>query len=131
MHALETFQPEEQELLRQAVDVICSVAQQQGVDVVRIYLFGSRARGEAGKDSDWDFYVVIDKEVSFPHRQRMASRIRRYLAKQNMICDVLIQGQDTVRRRHRDTGYLTFYALKEGVSVHEPGHGQELDSQSG
>lgn len=123
MHALETFKPEEQQLLRRAVDVICSVAQQHGVEVVQIYLFGSRARGEASKDSDWDFYVVIDKEVSFPHRQRIASRIRRYLAKQNMICDVLIQGQDTVRRRRRDTGYLTFYALKEGVSVHEPRHG--------
>lgn len=122
-HTMPVFTPEEQELLRQAVDVICAVAQQHGVEVVQIYLFGSRARGEATKESDWDFYVVIDKEVSFPQRQRIASRIRSYLAKRNMICDVLIQGQDTVRRRRRDTGYLTFYALKEGVSVHEPRHG--------
>lgn len=112
--------PEEQGLLRQAVDVICAVAQQHGVEVVQVYLFGSRARGEATKESDWDFYVVIDKEVSFPQRQRIAARIGRYLAKQHMICDVLIQGQETVGRRRCDTGYLTFYALKEGVPMHEP-----------
>ncbi|MGC8783214.1 MAG: nucleotidyltransferase domain-containing protein [Armatimonadota bacterium] len=130
MHALETFKPEEQELLRQAVDVICSVAQQHGVDVVRIYLFGSRARGGAGKDSDWDFYVVIDKEVGFLQRQQMGSLIRRFLAKQKIDCDVLIQAEETVCRRRSDTGYLTYYVLKEGVPVYERRYGEKLDAQS-
>lgn len=31
-------------------------------DNVKIRLFGSRARGDARPDSDWDLLVVIDKE---------------------------------------------------------------------
>lgn len=125
------FTSEERELLRQAVDVICAVAQQQGIEVVQIYLFGSRARGDAQPDSDWDFYVVIDKEAEFPQRQRLASQIRRYLARQKIACDVLVQGRETVSRRAEETGYLTYYALKEGVSVYERNGGQELDAKGG
>ncbi|NIA28393.1 MAG: nucleotidyltransferase domain-containing protein [Actinobacteria bacterium] len=30
----------------------------------QIYLFGSRARGDAGKESDWDFLILLDRQVS-------------------------------------------------------------------
>jgi len=32
----------------------------------RIFLFGSRARGDAGPDSDYDLLIVV-KEASMPH----------------------------------------------------------------
>ena len=35
----------------------------------RIYLFGSKARGEAGPDSDYDLLVVVPDEAS-PERKR-------------------------------------------------------------
>ena len=31
-------------------------------DPVEVYLFGSRARGDASEDSDYDLYVVVDDE---------------------------------------------------------------------
>lgn len=31
---------------------------------VRIYLFGSEARGDAGPDSDLDFFVVVPDDIS-------------------------------------------------------------------
>lgn len=30
-------------------------------DKGHVYLYGSRARGDANKDSDWDFLVLLDK----------------------------------------------------------------------
>lgn len=30
----------------------------------QIILFGSRARGEARKDSDWDFLILLDKPIT-------------------------------------------------------------------
>ena len=36
---------------------------------VRIYLFGSRARGDAGPDSDYDLMVVVPDNAS-PERQQ-------------------------------------------------------------
>ena len=44
----------------------------------KVYLFGSRARGDAHQDSDWDILVLLDKqeialsdydEVSYPLRE--------------------------------------------------------------
>ncbi|MCS6950283.1 MAG: nucleotidyltransferase domain-containing protein [bacterium] len=128
-HVLETFQPEEQALLRQAVEVICSVAQQHGVEVVQIYLFGSRARGEGEVESDWDLYLIVDRELDFPLRQKLASRIRRLLVKRGMVCDLFLQGQETVRRRDGNTGYLTYYALRDGVRIYERRDSQKLDAQ--
>jgi uncharacterized protein len=37
----------------------------QGFNAVKIILFGSRARGDFVPDSDWDFLVVVDKDISF------------------------------------------------------------------
>ena len=37
----------------------------------RIYLFGSRARGDAREDSDYDLLVVV-RESSEPHHKRSA-----------------------------------------------------------
>ena len=38
-------------------------------DPIEVILFGSRARGDAGPDSDWDFLVVVDDE-DFTSRPR-------------------------------------------------------------
>jgi len=39
--------------------IVSPVAERYGVD--KIYLFGSRARGDCDEDSDYDFYVEADK----------------------------------------------------------------------
>ena len=41
-------------------------------DPERIYLFGSRARGDEGPDSDFDFLVVVPDDAS---RERRGSRL--------------------------------------------------------
>ncbi len=41
----------------------------------RIYLFGSRARGDAGEDSDYDFLVVVnDSQIPRYKREQKAFR---------------------------------------------------------
>jgi predicted nucleotidyltransferase len=47
----------------------------------QILLFGSRARGEAGPDSDWDFYVLIGDDLTFAQRQQLVTEIKRELAR--------------------------------------------------
>ncbi len=34
-----------------------------------------------------------------------------------MYTDVFVQSEGLVKERQRDTGYLTYYALKEGVPI--------------
>ncbi len=47
-----------QKVLRQ-IKAVAHDAAPQGSQVI---LFGSRARGEARKDSDWDILIVVDKD---------------------------------------------------------------------
>ncbi|MBI2440705.1 MAG: nucleotidyltransferase domain-containing protein [Lentisphaerae bacterium] len=52
---IDTSHPEEAEtIIKEAVRRLC-----QSMATERIYLFGSRARGEADNNSDYDFLVVI------------------------------------------------------------------------
>ena len=41
----------------------------------KIILFGSQARGESNKDSDWDFLILTDKEVT----SELQDEIRSYI----------------------------------------------------
>lgn len=101
----------EQDWVRQ---VILEEAQKSGLQVLRILLFGSRARGDHRRDSDWDIYVMVDKRLPFHERQNLASRIRWALAQQDIDGDVIIQDERTVREREMNPGYLTYYVLREG-----------------
>lgn len=40
-----------------------------------VWLFGSRARGDAKKDSDWDFLVLTDQAVDRPFKRRMRDNL--------------------------------------------------------
>jgi predicted nucleotidyltransferase len=42
-------------------------------DVEKLILFGSRARGEAEADSDWDVAVVVRNLLDRPHVRRVLS----------------------------------------------------------
>jgi predicted nucleotidyltransferase len=41
-------------------DIVAPIAKEHGI--IRVYLFGSRARGDNSKDSDYDFCIVVPKE---------------------------------------------------------------------
>jgi predicted nucleotidyltransferase len=51
--------------------VIGSLSRGLGKRLVAVALFGSRARGEARPDSDWDLLIVADGLPSSPFRRRM------------------------------------------------------------
>ena len=57
-------------------------------DPERIYLFGSRARGDEGPDSDFDFLVVVPDDAS---RERRGSRLAyQALRGTGVAADVLV-----------------------------------------
>ena len=49
-----------QSIMQEAVDVSCRTF---GDALKQVWLFGSHARGEAGKDSDIDFMIVLSEPV--------------------------------------------------------------------
>lgn len=77
-----------------------------------IVLFGSRARGEAGADSDADFLVVLPEAPASP-RQEMA-RLSRLLHPLRVWADVLVTSAQRFRESAAVPGTLHHSVAREG-----------------
>jgi predicted nucleotidyltransferase len=77
----------------------------------RVILFGSHARGEAGKHSDLDF-LVIEPEVENAIEESV--RLRRTLRGLLLAADVIVASEQRVRDWRDVKGSLIHAALAEG-----------------
>jgi len=101
--------------LKIAKNVITEEIEKFSLKVKKIILFGSRARGEFNKDSDWDFLVIVDQKIDFAQKQKINLRIRRRLIQFDMSTDIVIQSETDLNERKTNPGFLSYYALKEGI----------------
>ncbi len=62
--------PRSRELLQRVKQVVQSL-----LPDAKVVLYGSRARGDAAPDSDWDFLVFTDEPVSFDIEQQLWHRL--------------------------------------------------------
>jgi uncharacterized protein len=83
----------------------------------RIVLFGSRARGTAGPESDIDLVVVLDDDAP----AEMLSWRRRHQARKGFAgaVDILPCREGTLAERARAVGSFADTILREGVVVYE------------
>lgn len=78
---------------------------------VKVILFGSYARGDAGEDSDVDF-LVVEKHV--PSKVKAMVRLRRALRPLQLPVDVMVVSEDDIEQWGRLPGTALYWALKEG-----------------
>jgi predicted nucleotidyltransferase len=52
--------PDHDDALRKLRDIVVPIAEKHGV--IRVYLFGSRARGDGTDDSDFDFCITVPEQ---------------------------------------------------------------------
>jgi predicted nucleotidyltransferase len=84
---------------------------------VNIVLFGSRSRGDAGPDSDWDYLVCTKNEISFPEKATLASVVQTKLAEKHISADIIIRSEKQIANERGNVGVITYYALKDSVPV--------------
>ncbi|MEW6286424.1 MAG: nucleotidyltransferase domain-containing protein [Chloroflexota bacterium] len=82
----------------------------------RVILFGSAARGQMDKDSDFDLLVVVGKSV---HRRQMAQKIYRGLRGVGISVDVIVATEDDLKKYGSKNGTVIKPALQEGRVVYE------------
>jgi len=82
----------------------------------RVYLFGSRARGEAGSDSDYDLLLVVpDDAPADRRRSRLAYEVLRGTG---VAADVLVCTRSWFDRREGLKASLPGTVLREGRLLH-------------
>ena len=81
-----------------------------------VVLFGSRARGEAGKDSDVDLLIITDDFLDIRSRMDMEKKIRQELTTQYQLpFDIILQNTSVAAEKKKLLGHIVYYAMKEGI----------------
>ena len=88
-----------------------------GYKVEKVILFGSRARRENTRASDWDFLAVVGGKMGRKERLALVQRIRRKLAKLGIDADIILKSREEFEEQVKDVGMIAYYAAKEGVAV--------------
>lgn len=84
---------------------------------VRIYLFGSKARGEDGQDSDYDLMVLVNDEDAVPEVRR-SKRAYEALRGTGVAADVLVWSQHSFESRLHLATSLPATIKKEGILLY-------------
>lgn len=83
----------------------------------RVMLFGSRARGDYHKDSDYDILVICPKESEFKNKRNIAGQIRKALVKLGVLADVLVHTENDVKIKRNFPGHVLHYAMQEAKPI--------------
>lgn len=81
----------------------------------KVILFGSRARKENNKNSDYDVLVVIDKVLTPEEKMPYRTQIRKSLLSYGILSDILIQSEQEIDKKIHLTGHIVKTILAEGV----------------
>ncbi|MEX2154741.1 MAG: nucleotidyltransferase domain-containing protein [Gemmatimonadaceae bacterium] len=83
-----------------------------------IFLFGSRARGDAREDSDYDILLVLPDGADAERERRGVWDALRAM---NVSADVLVSGVSDYQRWQHDAGFLDWLVAREGLLLFTSG----------
>jgi predicted nucleotidyltransferase len=87
------------------------------LDPVQVFVFGSRARGDAGPDSDWDLLIVVDDDApKYRFDWRGVHEARRGI---RGAIDLIPCRLSSFRERVHIIGSLPWIASTEGILVYD------------
>ncbi len=83
-------------------------------DTAMVILFGSRARGSAKNDSDWDVIIIVDKErIGISEYSKYAYQL--YSAGLDMGCEINVVVYTKKQWEHGNPTLFKHNVMKEGV----------------
>ena len=90
------------------------------VDPEQVILFGSRARGDAGEESDVDL-VVVETEPFGKTRSRRLEAVRLWRALSDFVVpkDILLYSRNEVEHWRHSPNHVLARALREGMVLHD------------
>ena len=105
----------EMPLLQKMIEVIVEVSAPE-----KVILFGSRAKGTARDESDYDFLIIKSRSYFEVHSRRKESgNLRRALSKFRVSKDILMYSLEEVEQRANWRNSVVVTALEEGTLLYE------------
>jgi predicted nucleotidyltransferase len=84
----------------------------------KVLLFGSRARGEASDESDYDLLIVTPDTLPPRVKMNWENKIRKALVfSLNLPFDVILQSQNEIDEKRNLAGHIVHYAMKEAIEI--------------
>ncbi len=82
-----------------------------------IYLYGSRARGDNRKDSDWDILVITPKEkITFDYEKELHDPIYDIELASGQVISLLIYSRSDFQQK-RSISPLFINVISEGIKI--------------
>lgn len=111
-HIVDKMLLEKDEYLRKMVALIVDHYSPE-----RVYLFGSKARGDAGPDSDYDFLVVVRRKVPRSKKEKFVDK--RWKARLFEATDVVVWTRKSFEELSRLKTSLPATVIEEGKLLYD------------
>jgi len=99
-------------------EIIREEFSKNNIPIAQLYLFGSRAKGNARPDSDYDFLVVSGIQIERLAQRRIISELRRrFVFDLDVDVDILVVPKDLISASMADKGRISYYAIRDGIAV--------------
>jgi predicted nucleotidyltransferase len=95
-----------------AVATIKNECAAEAIVIKHLVLFGSQSRQTANLDSDWDFLVIVDKELSFAEKALFSAKIQTILAQKMISIDLVFKTEQQLEKERNNTGCIITPAIK-------------------
>lgn len=103
--------------LKLAKKIIESELKKRDLKVIKIILFGSRARNNFSEESDYDFLIVIDKDLNFHTKWKIISAIKKKLLENKIPNDIIIKSEKSFKIDKDIVNTISYSAVIEGIEI--------------
>ncbi len=89
----------------------------QGLTLLQVILFGSRAKGTPRPDSDWDLLIILREALDPAGKRRLLVRLEEALRAHCIPADLILVSEPELPYKAACVGNITHYALREGFPL--------------
>ncbi len=106
----------DKEILKEIKRVILDVTKEMNIEIDKIILFGSRARGDYREDSDWDILIITKDDLKLNKKLKLIRKIKLILSKK-ISTDIIIMNKKNYYTHIDDIGHLVGIIQDEKVII--------------
>lgn len=90
-----------------------------GVNVAKIFLFGSRAREDFDEESDYDILVILKEDISIEEKRELMIKVSMMLHKEIRLTpfDIIVKSLKDFEKERDVVNTISRVAFLEGVEI--------------